>query len=103
MAKAATATAVGGNVDRAKLATVIERLENIAAEKKLLATDEKEVLAEAKVAGFIPKEIRGLVKRRQMDEAERTRQNELEEAIDRLEHILSGTAGGIERVVDKVF
>jgi uncharacterized protein (UPF0335 family) len=81
---------VEGSNSAAKLRSLVERLESMAHEIKALKGDEKGIYDEAKVAGFEPKQMRGLLKRRMLDPEQIQRNAELEEAIDRLENQLLG-------------
>lgn len=53
-----------------RLLNIVERIENLEAEKKALADDVKDIYAEAKGAGFEPKVIRRIIARRKKDQAE---------------------------------
>lgn len=62
----------GANAVRGgELRALIERLERLQGEKKILADDEKVVFAEAKAAGYTPKYIRALIKLRKLSPSER--------------------------------
>lgn len=54
-----------------QLTSIIERLERLAAEKKDIADDMKEVFAEAKANGYHPKALRKMLKERAEDASER--------------------------------
>ena len=54
-----------------RLNSFVERIERLEEEKKTLATDIKEVYAEAKSGGFDTKIIRKVVRLRKMDAADR--------------------------------
>jgi uncharacterized protein (UPF0335 family) len=62
----------GGNVSvsHKRLASFVQRIENLNEDKKTLSTDLKGVFDEAKSAGFDVKIIRQVVKRRAMDRAD---------------------------------
>lgn len=72
-----------------QLLAYIERIESVRAEKKQLSDDEKSIFAEAKAAGFNPKRIRNVLKRRSVKQAD------LEEAEAELDVYLH--AIGMER------
>jgi hypothetical protein len=55
----------------------IERIERLNEEKKDIASDTRDVYAEAKGNGFDPKIMRIILKRRAMDKAEREEQDAL--------------------------
>lgn len=64
-------------IDGNRLQTFIDRLTRLAEEKKGIADDEKEILAEAKSSGFEPKYIRKVLallkldpEKRKLEEAE---------------------------------
>lgn len=54
-----------------QLRAFLERLERLAEEKKVVADDMKDVMAEAKGVGFDTKAIRTILKLRKMDQAQR--------------------------------
>lgn len=63
-------TEVGGiAVDR--LRSLVERIERLEAEKAALASDIKDIFAEAKSAGFDVKTMRTVIRLRKKDAAER--------------------------------
>jgi uncharacterized protein (UPF0335 family) len=62
-----------------QLRTIIVRIERLEEEKASLASDIKEVYAEAKISGFDTKALRKVIGIRRMDEAKR---QELEAIID---------------------
>lgn len=78
----------GDNVPTAnrRLFSFIERVERLNEDKKAVATDTREVFAEAKAAGFDVKTMRQVIKRRAMDRADLEEQDALlatyETAID---------------------
>ena len=53
-----------------RLASFIERVERIEAEKKALADDIKEIYAEAKGEGFLTKIMRKIIRERKLDKAD---------------------------------
>lgn len=64
------------NVDLAvdRLRSLIERIERLEEEKKALASDIKDVFAEAKAAGFDTKAMRACIRLRKMNAADRDEQ-----------------------------
>ena len=61
----------------ARLKSFIERVERLEEEKTGLASDIKDVYAEAKGVGFDVKTIRKIIKLRKMDEDKRREEDEL--------------------------
>ena len=59
------------------LRSFVERLERLAEEKKAIADDMKEVMAEAKGTGFEPKIIRLILKIRKQEDSDRQEEQEL--------------------------
>lgn len=53
-----------------RLRSIVERVERLEEEKRLLANDIKDIYAEAKSAGFLPKVIRALIRERAQEPAE---------------------------------
>jgi uncharacterized protein (UPF0335 family) len=72
-----TDTADIAGVSGAKLKSYIERIERLEEEKTGIATDIKEIYAEAKSNGFDGKAMRKLVSLRKMDSQERVEQEEI--------------------------
>lgn len=69
---------LGSQEDTAnRLRLLIERIENLTAEKQGIADDIKDVYSEAKSAGFDPKAMKEVIKLRKKEKAER----EAEEAM----------------------
>ncbi|MEM9468598.1 MAG: DUF2312 domain-containing protein [Pseudomonadota bacterium] len=66
-----------GGVAGKRLKSFIERVERLEEEKAALAEDVKEVMAEAKSAGFETKIIRRIMKLRKMDIEKRREEDEL--------------------------
>ena len=64
---------VGGIVTD-RLRSLIERIEKLEEDKKEIATDIREVFAEAKSAGFDVKVMRAILKLRKMNAADRDEQ-----------------------------
>lgn len=75
------AAGIGHNSDKGisaqRLKSFIERIERLEEEKKNLATDIKEVYAEAKSGGFDTKIMRQVVRMRKIDKADRQEQEAL--------------------------
>ena len=67
----------GARISEKQLKSFIERLEHVAEEKVAIDTDFKEVLMEAKHAGFDPKILRLLLKLRKMRQEDRQEQEAL--------------------------
>ncbi|HAU28600.1 MAG TPA: hypothetical protein DCW68_00600 [Rhodospirillaceae bacterium] len=65
----------GVNGDRLK--SIIERIERLEEEKRGIASDIKDIYAEAKGVGYDTKIIRQIVKIRKMEQTERQEQEEL--------------------------
>ncbi|MDP7547089.1 MAG: DUF2312 domain-containing protein [Alphaproteobacteria bacterium] len=63
----------------------MERIERLEEEKAALASDVREVYAEAKAVGFDPKVMRQVIRLRKMDSAD---QQEMEALIDVYKHAL---------------
>jgi len=63
-----------GGIASDRLRSLIERIEKLEEDKKEIATDIREVFAEAKSAGFDVKIMRAILKLRRMDAATRDEQ-----------------------------
>ena len=63
-----------GGIASDRLRSRIERIEKLEEDKKEIATDIREVFAEAKSAGFDVKIMRAILKLRKMDQADRDEQ-----------------------------
>ena len=63
-----------GGISSERLKTFIERVESLEEEKTALTEDIREVIAEAKSAGFNTKAIRQIVRLRKLDESDRHEQ-----------------------------
>lgn len=63
-----------GGIATDRLRSLIERIEKLEEDKKEIATDIREVFAEAKSAGFDVKIMRAILKLRKMDAADRDEQ-----------------------------
>ncbi|MBT3371996.1 MAG: DUF2312 domain-containing protein [Rhodospirillaceae bacterium] len=74
-----------GGIAADRLRQFIERVERLEEEKAALASDVREVYAEAKSVGFDPKIMRQIVRLRKMNEAD---QQEMEALIDTYKHAL---------------
>ena len=68
--------AIGGNAVQF-LKNIVERVERVEEEKKALSADRKEIMAEAKAAGFDPSIINKVIKIRAMDPHKRTEQQQM--------------------------
>ena len=66
-----------GNVTAEHLRSYIERIERLEEEKAALATDIREVFAEAKANGYDVKTMRQVIKLRKMDASDRDEQEYL--------------------------
>lgn len=69
-------TTIGG-VAGDQLRSIIERVEKLEEEKAAIATDIREVFAEAKANGFDVKAMRQIIKLRKMDHSERDEQEHM--------------------------
>ena len=65
------------SVNGDRLKSIIERIERLEEEKKGIASDIKDIYAEAKGVGYDTKIVREIVKLRRMDQTERLEQEEL--------------------------
>ena len=63
-----------GGVEASKLKQYIERIERLEEEKAALASDVRDLFAEAKANGFDTKTMRQVIKLRKMESSERTEQ-----------------------------
>ena len=63
-----------GGIASDRLRSLIERIEKLEEDKKEIATDIREVFAEAKSAGFDVKIMRAVLKLRKMNDADRDEQ-----------------------------
>ena len=66
-----------GGIAAEQLRSLIQRIERLEEEKTNLATDIREVYAEAKANGFEPKIMRQVIKLRKMERADRQEQEAL--------------------------
>ena len=67
-------TEIGG-LDTNRLRSIVERVERIEEERKELAGDVRDILAEAKSVGFDVKAIRAVIKLRKMNAADKDEQD----------------------------
>ncbi len=65
------------NVGAERLASFIERLERLDEEKRVIAEDMKDVLTEAKSAGYNPAILRSILKMRREDAQKRREREEI--------------------------
>lgn len=63
-----------GGIDNTRLASLIERIERLEEEKAGIASDIRDIYAEAKSAGFDTKAMRACIKLRKMNAADRDEQ-----------------------------
>ena len=63
-----------GGIDSSRLNSLIERIERIEEEKKGIASDIRDIYAEAKGVGFDVKIMRTIIKLRKMNQADRDEQ-----------------------------
>lgn len=80
-----------GNNAKKQIASFVDRVERLDDEIKGLREDRKDLLKEAKSAGFNDKAIEAVVKRRREDEAKREKRQTLENDIDLYMHALGMT------------
>lgn len=83
---------LGGNA-QGRLRSIVERIERLAEDKAAIATDMKEVFAEAKGEGFDTKIIRKVIRIRAQDKAKR---QEEEAMVDLYLHAIQGELFGAE-------
>ena len=65
------------NFDNAQLLSFVQRVEKLNEDQAVIAADLKEVMSEAKSAGYDPKYIKKMVELRKMDPDELDEQDEL--------------------------
>lgn len=63
-----------GGIDSSRLTSLIQRIERLEKEKAAIASDIRDIYAEAKSAGFDTKAMRACIKLRKMDAADRDEQ-----------------------------
>lgn len=73
-----------------QLRSFIERIERLEEEKANIAADIREVFAEAKGTGFDIKALRGIIKLRKMEAAEREEQEHMLDLYRRVMGLLPG-------------
>ena len=78
------------NTGTDRLRSIVERIERLEEEKKALAGDIGDIYKEAKSAGYLPKVLRALIRRRAKDPAE---VEEADALLDVYEKALSGWEG----------
>lgn len=81
-----------GNIAADQLRSIVERIERLEEEKKNIASDVRDVYAEAKANGYDAKAIREIIKLRKLDNHER---DEAEYTLDLYKRAL-GMAPDIE-------
>ena len=84
-----TPSAGHNSVDRDRLRSLVERIEAIESERAELASDVKDLLAEAKSGGFDVKAIRAVLRLRRQDKSER---DERQAIVDEYMTALQGLA-----------
>ena len=72
-----------GGIDSSRLASLIERIEHLEEEKAAIASDIRDIFAEAKSAGFDVKIMREIIKLRKQNAAERDEHETLLETYRR--------------------
>ncbi|PKR55429.1 DUF2312 domain-containing protein [Thalassospira marina] len=72
-----------GGIQADQLASYVERIERLEAEKANLMADIKEVYGEAKALGYDEKILRQVIKLRKIEEHERSEQEEVLEVYKR--------------------
>lgn len=81
-ANEAKTTQIGG-IDSGRLRSLIERIERLEEEKKDIASDIRDIFAEAKSVGFDVKTMRAVIKLRKMNAADREEQEYMLETYRR--------------------
>lgn len=79
-----------GNNSAGAIKAYIDRVEKLEEEKAAIATDIKEVYAEAKGNGFDTKTLREIIKRRRMDADERAERDHMLELYEKALNKLIG-------------
>ena len=69
-----------GGIDSSRLTSLIQRIERLEEEKAAIASDIRDIYAEAKSVGFDVKAMRACIKFRKMNAADRDEQDFLIEA-----------------------
>lgn len=80
------------NIATDQLRSIVERIEKLTDEKKAIASDIKDVYAEAKGNGFDTKALRQVIKMRSMEVTERQEQEYLLETYARALGLISDEA-----------
>ena len=83
-----------GSIAADRLRSIVERIERLEEEKKALATDIKDIYAEAKSAGYDIKVLRQLIRERRQDAAEIEERETLLEVYRRALGMLAETPLG---------
>lgn len=65
------------NFDAPRLKSLVQRIEKMEEERQGIGNDIKEVYSEAKSAGYTPKIIREVIRKRKLDKADREEQLEM--------------------------
>lgn len=63
-----------GGIDSSRLRSIVERVEHLESERDGILSDIRDVMAEAKSAGYDVKAIRAVIKLRKMNAADRDEQ-----------------------------
>lgn len=63
-----------GGIDSTRLNSLIERIERLEEEKKVISSDIRDIYAEAKGVGFDVKIMKAIIKLRKMNQADRDEQ-----------------------------
>jgi uncharacterized protein (UPF0335 family) len=77
-----------GGIAAERLRSIVDRIERLEEEKRELASDIKDVMQEAKSAGFDTKTVREVLRRRRMDPAEREERDMLRDLYERALELL---------------
>ena len=86
---------IGHNVAAERLASIVDRIEKLEEERKLLQEDIKDIYTEAKSAGFDPKVLRMVIVSRKKDQSEWEEQQALLEAYMKALGQLADTPLGV--------
>ena len=65
------------NFDAPRLKSLVQRIEKLEEERQGIGNDIKEVYSEAKSAGYTPKIIREVIRKRKLEKADREEQLEM--------------------------
>lgn len=79
---------VPGGIAGDRLKSIVERIERLEEEKRALASDIKDIYAEAKSAGFDTKVVRGVIRDRRREPAELEEEEALRDLYRRTLEIL---------------